>query len=149
MLTTVSSVSDRWTNVEHWLNNTDPGNAQSLEKNLCQCPFVHHKSYTSWPGTGPGCPQWKACNNEMAPKQFHYIAVYFKSVFGTPVFASPPVFMHIHRIAKSNYILALSCLSVHLHGTLSSCWEDFHEIWYLKILWKSVKNIKYLSILTV
>jgi len=43
--------------MEHWLNNTDPANAESLEKNLYQRPFVHHKSYISWPGTEPGCPQ--------------------------------------------------------------------------------------------
>ena len=63
--------------MEHWLNNTDPANAESLEKNLYQCPFIHHKSYTSWPGIEPGCPWLKACNHEMAPKQFHYTAVRF------------------------------------------------------------------------
>jgi len=31
--------------VEHWWHDTDRGKQKNWEKNLFQCPFVHHKSH--------------------------------------------------------------------------------------------------------
>ena len=54
------------------------------------------------------------------------------------------IFRHVCKIAKSDYLLCLICLclsSVHMEHLVSH-WTDFHEIWYLSIFRKSVKNIQ-------
>jgi hypothetical protein len=52
-------------------------------------------------------------------------------------------FWHVHICEK--WLLDLSCLcvhlSVHVEG-LGSHWMDFHEIWYLRIFWKSIEKIQ-------
>jgi hypothetical protein len=43
--------------MEHRWNEIDREKPKNSGKNLSQCHFVHHKSYTDWPGIEPGPPR--------------------------------------------------------------------------------------------
>ena len=47
----------------------------------------------------------------------------------------------VHKRAKGDYELRHACPYVRMEE-LGSQWSDFHKIWYLNILRKSVENIK-------
>jgi hypothetical protein len=59
LLRLYSTDYNKWMSVVYQGNNTNKVKLKYLEKSLLQYHFVHHKTYTDWPGIEARCPSWK------------------------------------------------------------------------------------------
>ena len=69
---------------------------------------------------------------------------FFSPPFMPHTLPSTVRFRHIKKNAKSDCLLRLACLSLHV-ALLSSHWTHFHEVWYLISFQRSIKKIIWLK----